>query len=168
MQDCLIPLFLWDGALPGRCRASDRREVQLPKIQLLRELLRIGTKDNHGEYKIMDDSEFRFGVIFVIWVAAAAILIAGSPSSFVQGILLLFTILATIVIAIVPYLSDNEREKAKRDAGATIDENEMRLRILMELLDDEDKARIRAKLMNGFSDGELPVDEFIDEKHARS
>ncbi|MCI0710219.1 MAG: hypothetical protein L0154_08655 [Chloroflexi bacterium] len=116
----------------------------------------------------MDDSEFRFGVIFVIWVAAAAILIAGSPSSFVQAILLLFTILATIAISLAPYLSQNEHEKAKRAAGANIDENEMRLRILMELLDDEDKARIRAKLMNGFSDGELPVDEFIDEKSARS
>ena len=115
----------------------------------------------------MDDSEFRFGVIFIIWVAAAAILIAGSPSSFVQGILLLFAILATMVITIVPYLSHNEREKSKHDAGANIDESEMRLRLLMELLDDEDKARIRAKLMNGFSDGELPIDEFVNEKSAR-
>ena len=85
-----------------------------------------------------------------------------------QVFLVLAAMAATFMIWIGSEIIQRETEKAKRDhiAAASLDANEIRLRVLMDLLGDEDKARMRAKLMNGFSDGELPVDEFIQEPYA--
>lgn len=118
----------------------------------------------------MDDNEARLGATVVLWAAVAAIFIAGSPTSFTQEMLVAFSALATLGMWITPYLGSNNREKAKHQfkSKADIDENEIRLRVLMDMLDEEDKARIRSKLMNGFSDGELPVDEFLEDRSAQS
>ncbi|MCI0710218.1 MAG: hypothetical protein L0154_08650 [Chloroflexi bacterium] len=85
-----------------------------------------------------------------------------------QVFLVMAAMAATFMIWIGSEVIQRETEKAKRHhiSAANVDENEVRLRVLMDMLDDEDKARIRAKLMNGFSDGELPVDELIEEHYA--
>lgn len=104
-----------------------------------------------------------------VWIAVM-VLFSDAGSSLMQALLLLSAIAATFVIwvASTAIIQDNEKAKRHADSRIDIDENEVRLRILMDMLDDEDKARIRAKLMNQFSDGEIPVDEFLEEESSRA
>ncbi|MCI0710217.1 MAG: hypothetical protein L0154_08645 [Chloroflexi bacterium] len=118
----------------------------------------------------MDTNESKTASTIMIWIATMVIFVAADPSSFMQVLLLLSALAGTFFIWVATETIKQDNEKAKRHvgSGANIDENEIRLRVLMDMLDDEDKARIRAKLMNGFSDGELPVDEFIQDQSTRS
>lgn len=106
----------------------------------------------------------------IVWISVMIIFVAADPSSLMQFMLLFSAIGATAVIWVATQaLMMDDMEKAKRHGGSVtdIDENEIRLRVLMEMLDEEDKARIRAKLMNQFSDGEVPVDELLKDESAQ-
>lgn len=118
----------------------------------------------------MEDNEAKAASTIIIWIMMMIIFVAADPSGLMQILLLLAALAATFFIWVAPETIKQDNEKAKRQAGvgADIDENEVRLRVLMDMLDDADKERIRAKLMNQFSDGELPVDEFIQDKSTRS
>lgn len=118
----------------------------------------------------MEEHEARLGATLIVWLAVVAIFVFGSPNTSAQDLLVPVAAVVTLAMWIAPLFGRNGSDKAKRHAASTvdIDANEIRLRVLMDLLGEEEKARIRAKLMNGFSDGELPVDEFIEGNTAQS
>ena len=113
----------------------------------------------------MEEHEARLGATLIVWLAVVAIFVFGSPNTSAQDLLVPVAAVVTLAMWIAPLFGRGDSDKAKRHSAATadIDANEIRLRVLMDLLGEEDKARMRAKLMNGFSDGELPVDEFIED-----
>jgi hypothetical protein len=117
----------------------------------------------------MENNEAKAASTIIIWIMMMIIFVAADPSGLMQILLLLAALAGTFFIWVATEAMKQDNEKAKRHvgAGADIDENEIRLRVLMDMLDNEDKARIRSKLMNQFSDGEVPVDEFIQEKSTR-
>lgn len=102
-----------------------------------------------------------------VWIAVM-VLFSDAADGLMQLSLLAAAIITTSVIWVASAMITQDNEKAKRHgvSAVDIDENEIRLRILMDMLDEEDRVRIRTKLMNQFSDGEVPVDEFIEQQYA--
>jgi hypothetical protein len=114
--------------------------------------------------KLIMDSEQRFNIVGLIWVVLGVVSVAAIASGeIVLGLLapLIVAILATFFLGVAPGLIENEQQHEKAKRGS-----QDRLAVLLELMDDEERAEFKTMLkqrildnVDRAQDGELPLND---------